>query len=246
MKKLPATEARNELWHNIGVVCAKVGKFREAEQAYLKALQHPITAPLLTRTSSVRRSDSLNATAAGNGDVTNGDAKRNNSIGGSNGDTMDQRDDGDTKTDNHSSNTNDNNNNNNNNNNTSVKPDDDEIDGVSLFNNRDIPTEDITTMFNLAILYEQHAKQRAAETIYRRILAQHPSYIDCYVRLASLERSAGNLDKAEDACRKALAVEEKHQEAALLLGRILYAHSIDYFLPPPPKCRCDHSCMVLM
>jgi tetratricopeptide (TPR) repeat protein len=210
--KLLPHDTRRELWHNIGVVCAKVGKARDAERAYYNALStklRDMLPPLLSRTNVLVRSDSLKAER---GETKRGGDPNAPSLAAAptNGNDTDNNDTStfgkEEKTDNNGSSDSSNSN--------------DDID-IKPYSTCDISSIDVTTMFNLALLYESNAKHQVAEAIYKRILDQHHNYIDCYVRLASMSRTAGHLQAAEDLCRAALKQEEKHQEASLLLGRVL-------------------------
>lgn len=50
--------------------------------------------------------------------------------------------------------------------------------------------------FNTAFCYEQSAANAKARVIYESIIAREPTYVDAYLRLAYLERDAGDLKKA--------------------------------------------------
>ncbi|KAJ3025557.1 UNVERIFIED_CONTAM: protein required for normal CLN1 and CLN2 G1 cyclin expression [Siphonaria sp. JEL0065] len=87
----------------------------------------------------------------------------------------------------------------------------------------------ITVQYNLARLHEQLGNPDAARSEYNSILDSHPSYFDCYLRLAALPPSSGGSNRFEESrsqIRKGLFVDRR--TSLLMLG-----HS--YFEDPSNK-----------
>ena len=68
----------------------------------------------------------------------------------------------------------------------------------------------ITTTYNLARLYEAQNEFEKAEALYKNILKEHPSYIDCYLRLGCMARDREQIYEASDWFKEAL---QKNQVA---------------------------------
>ena len=62
----------------------------------------------------------------------------------------------------------------------------------------------VTTMYNLGRLNEAMCEFEAAESLYKTILAEHPSYVDCYLRLGCMARDREQIYEASDWFKEAL------------------------------------------
>lgn len=78
----------------------------------------------------------------------------------------------------------------------------------------------VTTTFNLARLYEDDARPDQARALYEAILLRHPTYTDCYLRLASMARVRGQLDAALQHLQHVLTVHVDLPEALAMQGHI--------------------------
>ncbi len=78
----------------------------------------------------------------------------------------------------------------------------------------------VSTSFNLARLYEDMHRWDAARSLYEAILAKHVTYTDCYLRLASIARTANNVDEAMRQLNLALTVHEDLPDALAMMGNI--------------------------
>ena len=62
----------------------------------------------------------------------------------------------------------------------------------------------VTTTYNLGRLYEAMHESERAEVLYKGILKEHPSYIDCYLRLGCMARDREQIYEASDWFKEAL------------------------------------------
>jgi len=93
---------------------------------------------------------------------------------------------------------------------------------VSAANGATSPTDvrNVTTSFNLARLWEARGETEKAEARYKAILAEHPNYVDAYLRLAACEQSKSRLLAAIEWVKFALAVEPLNPDAWCVLGTL--------------------------
>ncbi|KAK9810525.1 hypothetical protein WJX72_012163 [[Myrmecia] bisecta] len=78
----------------------------------------------------------------------------------------------------------------------------------------------VTMGYNLARLREACHDTKAAESDYKGILEQFPGYVDCYLRLACMERQRGRFAHAIEWVEKALKVDEHNSDARVLLAAL--------------------------
>uniref|UniRef100_UPI00358F373B RNA polymerase-associated protein CTR9 homolog n=1 Tax=Myxine glutinosa TaxID=7769 RepID=UPI00358F373B len=78
----------------------------------------------------------------------------------------------------------------------------------------------VTMTYNLARLYEEMSEKKKAESLYKDILREHPSYMDCYLRLGCLERDKGNYFEASDWFKEALQLNQNHPDTWALIGKM--------------------------
>ena len=62
----------------------------------------------------------------------------------------------------------------------------------------------MTTTYNLGRLYEGMCEFERAESLYKGILKEHPSYVDCYLRLGCMARDREQIYEASDWFKEAL------------------------------------------
>lgn len=62
----------------------------------------------------------------------------------------------------------------------------------------------MSTTYNLGRLYEGMCEFERAESLYKGILKEHPSYVDCYLRLGCMARDREQIYEASDWFKEAL------------------------------------------
>ncbi len=78
----------------------------------------------------------------------------------------------------------------------------------------------MTITYNLGRLHEATCQFEAAEGLYKDILAEHPSYVDCYLRLGCMARDREQIYEASDWFKEALQknqVQDTHTHRAYRL-----------------------------
>ena len=85
----------------------------------------------------------------------------------------------------------------------------------------------VTLSYNFARILEDVGHTNAAKEVYVQLLKQHPSFIECYLRLSRMARDAGRLDEASVWVSRALTVEESDPDAGVSLGD-LYARGLKW------------------
>ncbi|CAM1324980.1 CTR9 (predicted), partial [Pycnogonum litorale] len=78
----------------------------------------------------------------------------------------------------------------------------------------------VTTTYNLARLHEGMYLFDQAEKLYKKILKEHPNYIDCYLRLGCMARNRGQIYEASDWFKEALQINQDHPDAWSLIGNL--------------------------
>ncbi|KAA3676187.1 RNA polymerase-associated protein CTR9, partial [Paragonimus westermani] len=76
----------------------------------------------------------------------------------------------------------------------------------------------VSVRYNRARLHEVRGRHDLAEEIYKGILLQHPSYIDCYLRLGCIARDRGQIWDASIWFKDALDVDPDHPDVWSLIG----------------------------
>ncbi|PNW85504.1 hypothetical protein CHLRE_03g189605v5 [Chlamydomonas reinhardtii] len=84
-----------------------------------------------------------------------------------------------------------------------------------------------TLAFNRGRLLEAGGEYKAAAALYKEVLSEHPTYIDCYLRLACIARAKGNHKEALEFAQSALDKEGGHADALALMSQ-LYMERRDY------------------
>ncbi|GJS58301.1 protein CTR9 [Tanacetum coccineum] len=82
----------------------------------------------------------------------------------------------------------------------------------------ELPRDKITTLSNLARLFEQLHKTETASLLYRLILFKFPEYVDAYLRLAAIAKARNNVPLSIELIRDALEVDDKNPDALCMLG----------------------------
>ncbi|CAL8078737.1 unnamed protein product [Calicophoron daubneyi] len=79
---------------------------------------------------------------------------------------------------------------------------------------------DISVRYNQGRLYEAQGRLDLAEEVYKGILLQHPSYIDCYLRLGCIARDRGQIWDASIWFKDALDIDPDHPDVWSLIGML--------------------------
>lgn len=77
-----------------------------------------------------------------------------------------------------------------------------------------------TIQYNIGRLYEAKHQLIEAENTYKKILIEHPMYLDCYLRLGCMERDKGLLFDASDKFKETFRIEPDNFEAWTLLANL--------------------------
>ena len=77
-----------------------------------------------------------------------------------------------------------------------------------------------TIRYNLARVFEALCQLDKAEQLYKAILYDCPSYIDCYLRLGCMLRDRGQIYEASDKFKDALQFSNEHPDAWSLIGNL--------------------------
>ncbi|KAL6076361.1 protein required for normal CLN1 and CLN2 G1 cyclin expression, variant 3 [Balamuthia mandrillaris] len=80
--------------------------------------------------------------------------------------------------------------------------------------------KDVTTLYNLARLYESQHKFSAAERLYKELLKEHPNYVDCYLRLGCIAREKGQIWAAGEWFKETFTIDPNHADAWSLLANL--------------------------
>ena len=78
----------------------------------------------------------------------------------------------------------------------------------------------VSINYNLARLYEELCDFERAEQLYKGILKEHPSYVDCYLRLGCMARDREQIYEASDWFKEALQKNQEHADAWALIGNL--------------------------
>ncbi|KAK4432827.1 protein CTR9 [Sesamum alatum] len=82
----------------------------------------------------------------------------------------------------------------------------------------ELPWNKVSTLFNLARVFEQMHQTESASILYRLILFKYPEYTDAYLRLAAIAKARNNVQISLELIGDALKVDEKCADALLMLG----------------------------
>lgn len=82
--------------------------------------------------------------------------------------------------------------------------------------------DNLTLCYNFARILEDTGRSKAAAEIYVELVKQHPSFLECYLRLSRIDRDQGKFNEASVWLSRALAVSEDDPDANVCLGD-LYA-----------------------
>eukprot|EP00118_Oscarella_pearsei_P009930 m.58713 g.58713 ORF g.58713 m.58713 type:complete len:1092 (+) comp34825_c0_seq5:588-3863(+) len=78
----------------------------------------------------------------------------------------------------------------------------------------------VTITYNLARLHEASHEHGKAEILYKNILREHPSYIDCYLRLGCIARDREQIYEASDWFHEALQINQDSPDVWALIGNL--------------------------
>eukprot|EP01104_Vermistella_antarctica_P010352 TRINITY_DN2757_c1_g2_i1.p1 TRINITY_DN2757_c1_g2~~TRINITY_DN2757_c1_g2_i1.p1 ORF type:complete len:1070 (+),score=325.80 TRINITY_DN2757_c1_g2_i1:164-3373(+) len=79
---------------------------------------------------------------------------------------------------------------------------------------------EVTTMYNLARLFEAQCEFTKATKLYKDILKEHPNYKDCYMRLGCMARDRAQIYEASEWFGETFLVDMACPEARLLLANL--------------------------
>lgn len=86
----------------------------------------------------------------------------------------------------------------------------------------EITREQMTVLYNIACLYEDMDRQKDAMYIYRSIVRQHPTYIDCHMRIALLlSADSSKFDEAMKWCDFASRISPSDPIPQAMMGYLL-------------------------
>ena len=77
-----------------------------------------------------------------------------------------------------------------------------------------------TISFNLARLHEQRGARGLAVSQYKELLREHPTYLDCYLRLSACARAEGQMAEAVGWLKRGLEVDPAQSDAWCALGAL--------------------------
>lgn len=78
----------------------------------------------------------------------------------------------------------------------------------------------VTLKYNRARVWEDTNQDEKAKEAYGDLLKDHPTYLDCYLRLGCIAMKAGNYAGATDSFSEVLAVDKDNANAWSLLGLV--------------------------
>lgn len=82
----------------------------------------------------------------------------------------------------------------------------------------ELPWNKVSTIFNLARLFEESHKTLSAILLYRLILYKYPEYVDALLRLAAIAKARSNIQLSIELVGEALRVNDKCPGALAILG----------------------------
>ena len=85
----------------------------------------------------------------------------------------------------------------------------------------------ITPTYNLARLFEEINRFKEAEVLYLGILKEHPNYLDCYLRLASISKETGQYSDAIGWIQFSFMINKNHIDSWTMLGA-LHLHKLEW------------------
>ncbi|CAL8139556.1 unnamed protein product [Orchesella dallaii] len=91
---------------------------------------------------------------------------------------------------------------------------------LQVLNNNGRSHFSITVQYNIARALEALCDYRSAETLYKEILNEHPSYYSCFIRLAVMAREKGNLYDSSTHFKEALEYSRDHPDVWAFLGSL--------------------------
>ncbi|KAF0984053.1 hypothetical protein FDP41_007968 [Naegleria fowleri] len=93
------------------------------------------------------------------------------------------------------------------------------LDNLDDLEEQSIDTTTLSLVYNIARLYERTKAYDTAEKLFLKIAAQHPSYINAYLRIASIQQAKGNYDKAIQLCKLTTSLEPTNPVTWSFLGQ---------------------------
>jgi len=78
----------------------------------------------------------------------------------------------------------------------------------------------ISIAFNLARLHEDAGRTIAAIELHKAIIKRHPTYVNCYLRLACIARDAGSLEDCSEWLKGAVKVAPGNPEVLTVVGNL--------------------------
>lgn len=78
----------------------------------------------------------------------------------------------------------------------------------------------VSITFNLALLHEKQGHHEAAAELYKAILAEHPNYVNCYLRLSCIARDSGNINEASRWFKQAIDIDKDNPDVLAYIGNL--------------------------
>ncbi|CAM9276754.1 unnamed protein product, partial [Hapterophycus canaliculatus] len=83
-----------------------------------------------------------------------------------------------------------------------------------------VTKENVSMVFNLALLHEKQGHHEAAQELHKAVLAEHPTYVNSYLRLGIMARDSGQIHEASKWFKQALEVDGENPDIVAYIGNL--------------------------
>ncbi|CAM9206048.1 unnamed protein product [Ectocarpus sp. 13 AM-2016] len=83
-----------------------------------------------------------------------------------------------------------------------------------------VTKENVSMVFNLALLHEKQGHHEAAQELHKTVLAEHPTYVNSYLRLGIMARDSGQIHEASKWFKQALEVDGENPDIVAYIGNL--------------------------
>eukprot|EP00752_Nemacystus_decipiens_P002121 g2024.t1 len=90
-----------------------------------------------------------------------------------------------------------------------------------------VTKENVSMVFNLALLHEKQGHHEAAQELHKAVLAEHPTYVNSYLRLGIMARDSGQIHEASKWFKQALEVDGENPDIVAYIGN-LHMHNSEW------------------